>query len=113
MVCAIVSCCVFHVLTRDIVRHVEATENQIIENAQSFLEAKQYHEELLSYRAKLISTFDLWFTVHNIFYFLIVICNIFEWLEALHEGRPGQVSLLMQWIMTNIIHYSDELCCGF
>ena len=92
MVCAIVSCCVFHVLTRDIVRHVEFTEKQILDHAQSFLEAKQFHEELLNYSAKLISRFDLWFTTHNIFYFFIVICNIFEWLEALHAGTSGQVS---------------------
>ncbi|KAK3728475.1 hypothetical protein QZH41_002340 [Actinostola sp. cb2023] len=76
---AVVSCCIFFILTRDIARHVDATEAYIIEKARSFSEAKVYHEHLLNYSEDLIKKFDKWFTTHNVFFFFIMMCLIFKW----------------------------------
>lgn len=79
LLCAVVSCCIFFILTRDISRHVDATEVYIIERARSYSEAKVCHEHLLNYSEELIRKFEKWFTTHNVFFFFIMMCTIFKW----------------------------------
>lgn len=81
MLCAVVSCCIFYILTRDIVSRVEATEVYILERATCFTDAKKAHEDLLKYSEKLIQMIEKWFTAHNIFFFCITLCIIFKWFE--------------------------------
>lgn len=86
--CAVVSCCIFFILTRDIARHVDVTETYIIEKARSYSEAKASHEHLLNYSNMMINKFEKWFTVHNVFFFFIMMCTVFKWfLITSNESR--------------------------
>ena len=79
LMCAVVSCCMFFILTRDIARHVDVTEIFILERARSYSEAKACHEYLLHYSEAMIKKFEKWFTTHNVFFFFIMMCTIFKW----------------------------------
>ena len=76
-------CCTFYMLCRDIIRHVEFTETLILQNANNFREARSYFETLLQYADKLIASLKLWFTVHTLFFTVIVLAVLVDWIISL------------------------------
>ena len=76
-------CCVFYMLCRDIIRHIEFTERLILRNARNFHRARDYYETLLQYTEKLSASLNLWFTVHTLFFAVIVLAAVVDWITSL------------------------------
>ena len=88
-VSSVVACCIFHILSRDVVEHIRYTEHCIINDAKDFITARGYHECLLLYTDKIVSSFKPWFIVHNMFFIFIVLVTFVEWMIALTDNHTG------------------------
>lgn len=86
-VSSVVACCVFHILSRDIVEHIRYTEHKIITSAKNFKTARNFHECLMVYTEKIISSFKPWFVVHTMFFVFIVLVGFVEWVIALKSDH--------------------------
>ena len=72
----IVFCCVFYVITRDLVRHIEYTEKAILDQVKSKKRFYLYHRSLHDYTNKMVASCKHWFAIHTFFFipllFLVV-----------------------------------------
>ncbi|XP_032234127.2 uncharacterized protein LOC116616227 [Nematostella vectensis] len=103
LLCAVVSCCVFHTLARDIIRHVDAVESRVLSpNTGSYLEAREYHEYLLTYRDNLIRKFRVWFTTHNLLFFFILLCMVLDWFQPA-KSDTAKTQLWFSQILASVL----------
>ena len=79
-------CCVFYMLCRDVIRHIEFMETLILQNARNFCQARNYYETLLHYTDKLIASLKLWFTIHTLFFAIIVLGTVVDWISSLESS---------------------------
>lgn len=85
MYSSVVACCVFFalclVMTNDLTKGYRRLETCTgnVRNALAL------HEEVRQQIGERINGIKMWFLVHMIFYVVVILANIFEWLEAAHE----------------------------
>ena len=92
----VIICCVFYILCRDIIRHIEFVEELILSDAKTFFTARKYYECLLHYTENLISSLKLWFTVHTVFFMFIVLSLFVEWIASVQSNDNFKVIWLSQ-----------------
>ena len=83
----IVSCCILFVITRDLIRHIEDTENAILVRARNRDDFYRYHQSLHEYTDKMTSSCKHWFTIHNLFFIALIFAFVFEWFKAIKRGK--------------------------
>ena len=81
------ACCIFFVLTRDLIRHIEYTENAILVKARNRDDFYFYHECLLEYCGKMIASFKHWFAVHSLFFVILITAVVYEWFKMLQREK--------------------------
>jgi len=86
-VSVVVACCVFFICCRDIIRHIEHTEDLIINKAKDYLVARHYHECLLEYTDRVMASTKVWFAIHSLFFMGIIVSVAFEWLTAFSGSK--------------------------
>ena len=80
------ACCIFYAITRDLIRHIEYTENAILIQAKNKDDFYFYHESLHDYSEKMIASFKHWFAIHNMFFIVLVAAVVYEWFKLMkHE----------------------------
>ena len=94
LVGSVLLCCVFYILCRDIVRHIEFTEELILNSARNFRSGRKYYECLLQYTEKLAASLTLWFAIHTLFFVLIVLVTAVDWITSL---RSTDVNFKLTW----------------
>ena len=86
--CATVcACCLFHVVSRDLINHIDYTEKLIITSAKDRIDFFSMHESLLRYTKSVMSSLKYWFAMHNIFFIFLVLAMIFEWINAIKRSE--------------------------
>ena len=81
------ACCIFYLLTGDLIRHIDYTENAIIDKARNRDDFYFYHESLLEHFEKMIVSFKHWFVVHNLFFFILIAAVVYEWFKMFEHGK--------------------------
>ena len=88
----IVSCCIFHVITRNLIRHIEYTENAILVRARNKDDFYHYHQSLDEYTDKMIASCKHWFIVHILFFTALVFIFVYEWFKQTKHGKKAKFS---------------------
>ena len=83
----VVMCCVFFVLTRDIVRHIDFTQRLIIENYHDISTAKRRFLCLLNYTKEVAASLQLWFVVHSTVFFFLILFDMIDLLSGTTKIR--------------------------
>lgn len=102
-VSSVIACCVFHILSRDIVEHIRYTEHCITNNAKSFKTARDFHESLMVYTEKVVSSFKPWFIVHTMFFVFIVLVGFVEWVVALTSNHTVNAQIWLAQIAGSLL----------
>ena len=103
-------CCIFYVITRDLIRHIEYTENVILVRARNKDDFYYYHQCLHEYTNKMIDTCKHWFAIHNLFFITLVITLICEWFNLIKQEKAVNKVVLRDLLMT---HISGSLMIAF
>ena len=74
--------CIYHALTRDLIRHIDATEEYILTTAKDRDDFQAAIDTLQKYDETLMQTIKWWFAVHTLFFTLLIVAIIVEWLKA-------------------------------
>ena len=78
---SVCSCCIFHVMTRDLIRHIEYTEDAILIRARTRDDFYLCHESLQQYMEKMTASCRLWFAIHSFFFLFLVFAVLYEWFK--------------------------------
>ena len=81
------TCCIFFVMSRNVIRHINYTQKNIIAKSRTTSDLRQRHEALMKYTKAMKQSFSLWFGLHNIFFLLIVAALIYEWLKIFDKNN--------------------------
>ena len=76
----IVSYCIFYALTRDLIRHIEYTEQAILVQARDGDKLHFYHRSLYEYTEKMVASYKLWFAIHSLCFVILVFVVENEWI---------------------------------
>ena len=82
-------CCIFFAITRDMVCHIEYTENAILERAKTRDDFYSYHERLHQYIERMTATCKHWFAFHTCFFIVLVFAVVYEWLALMTRKANG------------------------
>ena len=93
----ICACCIFHVISRDLINHISFTEQLIIEKARNRKDFYTNHECMLQYTKKMTSSMKYWFAVHNVFFVFLAMATIFEWFSAIKRAESKKSELSHIW----------------
>ena len=96
--CAI---CVFHLITVDLIQHIDHTENYILHTAKDRDDFQRAHNQLLQYGRNLLQSIRWWFNIHTMFFFFLVTAMTFEWLQFLERKgneRADRYKLMLSQI---------------
>ena len=95
-------CCIFYVITRDLIRHIEYTEDAILGRARNKDDFYYYHQSLHEYTNKMIDTCKHWFTIHSLFFITLMITVICEWFKLIKQEKAENKLALRDLLMTHI-----------
>ena len=109
-VATLLSCCILYVITRDLIRHIEYTENAILVRARNKDDFYYYHQCLHEYTNKMTDTCRHWFAIHNLFFITLVITLICEWFNLIKQEKAVNKVVLRDLLMT---HISGSLMIAF
>ena len=101
-VCA---CCIFHVMSRNIVVHVNRIHKCTIDTNMHRDDFFALHERLLVYTESMIDKFKYWFAIHNSMFVLLVAAMIFEWISFMRNSKYAHNYILSQVAGTILICY--------
>lgn len=100
---SVVFCCIFFVVCRDIIRHIEYTEELVLQEATDFRSGRKYYECLLKYTEKLLSSLKLWFTVHTLIFAFIVFAAVTELVSSLQSSNVDFKLILFSQIAGSLL----------
>ena len=101
-VCA---CCIFHIMSRNIIMFISYVEQLVIETAMCRDEFFKLHEHLVVYTEKMINKFKYWFAIHNSMFVILVAIMIFEWIRFMRHSKYAHNYILSQVAGTMLICY--------
>ena len=95
------SCCIFYVITRDMIRHIDYTEGVILTRARTGDDFYFYHENLHQYIEKRTESCKHWFAIHSFFFIVLVFAVLYEWLK-LTTPKTMDEDYLNEFLVTQI-----------
>ena len=101
-VCA---CCIFHIMSRNIIMFINRVEQSVIETPMCRDEFFKLHEQLVVYTEKMINKFKYWFAIHNSMFVILVAAMIFEWIRFMRYSKYAHNYILSQVAGTMLICY--------
>ena len=78
--------CIYHIITRNLIRHIEKTEDFILNEAKDRADFQEALAALQSYGKKLLQSLKWWFNVHTLFFFFLVSAMIFGWIKIFEKA---------------------------
>ena len=99
------ACCIFHIMSRNLVMFIKYTERCILETALTRDEFFRLHERLIMYTERMIDRFKFWFAIHNSMFILLVAAMIFEWITFMRNSKYAHNYILSQVAGTVLICY--------
>ena len=87
---SICSCCIFFAITRDMIRHIEHTQNAILIRARTRDDFYSCHETLHQYIEKMTASCKHWFALHSLFFIVLVFAVVYEWLTLTRHKATEQ-----------------------
>ena len=95
------SCCIFYAITRDMIRHIEYTENAILVRAKTRDDFYFYHQGLHRYTEKMTASCKHWFAVHSFFFVVLVFAVVHEWFKLM-KHKTGTEKYFNDLLVTQI-----------
>ena len=89
-------------ITRDLIRHIEYTENLILVQARNKDDFYYYHQNLHDYTQRMIGSCKHWFAIHNLFFVTLVIIMICEWFQLMKQDKMKKILRLYDLLITYI-----------
>eukprot|EP00112_Aurelia_sp_Birch-Aquarium-sp1_P002596 Seg1289.5 transcript_id=Seg1289.5/GoldUCD/mRNA.D3Y31 product="hypothetical protein" protein_id=Seg1289.5/GoldUCD/D3Y31 len=77
--------CVYHALTRDLIHHIDVTEEYILTTAKDRDDFQAAIDTLLMYDKKLMQTIKWWFAVHTFFFTYLIVAIFVEWFQVFED----------------------------
>eukprot|EP00794_Sanderia_malayensis_P019794 gene19794-21735_t len=93
----ITTCCLFHVMSRDLINHIHYTEKLIIKQARNRVDFFVYHNALLQYTRDLMCTMKYWFAIHSVFFIFLITATVFEWINAIKRTEDQRSNMARIW----------------
>ena len=87
-------CSIFYVITRDLIRHIEYTENAILVRARNRDDFYRYHQTLHQYTNKMVTSCKHWFAIHSLFVIALVFAEILHWFKFVKHGKMEVTEIL-------------------
>lgn len=94
----VVVCCVFFVLTRDVIRHIDFTQSLILDNDPNVSTAKRQYLCLVEYTRKITASLQMWFVVHSTLFLLIVLFDLVDLFSPRNLLRRCMDYPILYWV---------------
>ena len=83
----LVSCVIFNIITRDLIRHIEYTENAILVRARNRDDFYRYHQSLHEYTDKMVASCKHWFAIHGLLLIGLVSTAVIAYLKSIKRHK--------------------------